>query len=103
MKPTTSAPATGTNTSQTPRRLAAGDASEVPHLWKKNRLVNRPISFRSANAMNELANPMKMARAEIASTRGVMVKSPSLSRSEEHTSELQSLRHLVCRLLLEKK
>src|SRR5205814_6170780 len=32
---------------------------------------------------------------------------PALSaealRSEEHTSELQSLRHLVCRLLLEKK
>src|SRR5438045_4591122 len=26
-----------------------------------------------------------------------------LDRSEEHTSELQSLRHLVCRLLLEKK
>src|ERR1035438_6716978 len=33
-------------------------------------------------------------------------KAPFLSRfgrSEEHTSELQSLRHLVCRLLLEKK
>src|SRR5947199_7711458 len=29
--------------------------------------------------------------------------SRSGSRSEEHTSELQSLRHLVCRLLLEKK
>src|SRR5262245_64381575 len=30
--------------------------------------------------------------------------SPRLApRSEEHTSELQSLRHLVCRLLLEKK
>src|SRR5262245_15871465 len=27
----------------------------------------------------------------------------SKGRSEEHTSELQSLRHLVCRLLLEKK
>src|SRR5262245_10798573 len=27
----------------------------------------------------------------------------NVSRSEEHTSELQSLRHLVCRLLLEKK
>src|ERR1039458_9926018 len=26
-----------------------------------------------------------------------------MQRSEEHTSELQSLRHLVCRLLLEKK
>src|SRR5262245_62570478 len=28
---------------------------------------------------------------------------PACGRSEEHTSELQSLRHLVCRLLLEKK
>src|ERR1039458_5291688 len=28
---------------------------------------------------------------------------PRALRSEEHTSELQSLRHLVCRLLLEKK
>src|SRR5437899_4301137 len=27
----------------------------------------------------------------------------TIKRSEEHTSELQSLRHLVCRLLLEKK
>src|SRR5262245_51775178 len=27
----------------------------------------------------------------------------NFGRSEEHTSELQSLRHLVCRLLLEKK
>src|SRR5262245_62881315 len=30
-------------------------------------------------------------------------RSGCASRSEEHTSELQSLRHLVCRLLLEKK
>src|SRR5262245_58719558 len=29
--------------------------------------------------------------------------SNDMRRSEEHTSELQSLRHLVCRLLLEKK
>src|SRR5437899_7933523 len=28
---------------------------------------------------------------------------PRVARSEEHTSELQSLRQLVCRLLLEKK
>src|SRR6266496_4585904 len=31
------------------------------------------------------------------------MRSPSRSRSEEHTSELQSRRDLVCRLLLEKK
>src|SRR2546422_4538524 len=30
-------------------------------------------------------------------------ESPQLIRSEEHTSELQSRLHLVCRLLLEKK
>src|ERR1039458_4345947 len=39
-------------------------------------------------------------------TRGMlggMGLPPGLFRSEEHTSELQSLRHLVCRLLLEKK
>src|SRR2546422_6074207 len=35
----------------------------------------------------------------------VTVQSPKLAsqRSEEHTSELQSRLHLVCRLLLEKK
>src|SRR5687767_15412678 len=31
------------------------------------------------------------------------LKSEDLPRSEEHTSELQSLAYLVCRLLLEKK
>src|SRR5262245_64517037 len=35
-------------------------------------------------------------------TAAVGVAAPE-GRSEEHTSELQSLRHLVCRLLLEKK
>src|SRR5258705_6144742 len=33
----------------------------------------------------------------------LVVSSGDHLRSEEHTSELQSLRHLVCRLLLEKK
>src|SRR5205814_7858673 len=31
------------------------------------------------------------------------IRARHIFRSEEHTSELQSLRHLVCRLLLEKK
>src|SRR5262249_62194819 len=30
-------------------------------------------------------------------------RAPGVARSEEHTSELQSLTNLVCRLLLEKK
>src|SRR5205814_9288507 len=33
----------------------------------------------------------------------IVLSSWDSARSEEHTSELQSLRHLVCRLLLEKR
>src|SRR5262245_19779788 len=39
----------------------------------------------------------------IAALHAIRAANRKLPRSEEHTSELQSLRHLVCRLLLEKK
>src|SRR5258705_8756043 len=42
-------------------------------------------------------------RNEIAYCRLDFEETAGTFRSEEHTSELQSLRHLVCRLLLEKK
>src|SRR5690554_7582062 len=41
--------------------------------------------------------------AEVTSGWPCATCSPSDCRSEEHTSELQSRPHLVCRLLLEKK
>src|SRR5438309_4345632 len=43
--------------------------------------------------------------SEIVMARGrsLAAKTSSAARSEEHTSELQSQFHLVCRLLLEKK
>src|SRR5258705_10300656 len=43
------------------------------------------------------------ARGREPAVRRAIWREPSASRSEEHTSELQSLRPLVCRLLLEKK
>src|SRR3712207_7097974 len=43
------------------------------------------------------------SRAAAAGLRSSANPSPSLARSEEHTSELQSRQYLVCRLLLEKK
>src|SRR5205814_9483951 len=46
--------------------------------------------------------PAPLPRTAAASTTSTARGRPS-RRSEEHTSELQSLRHLVCRLLLEKK
>src|SRR2546429_2790839 len=45
-------------------------------------------------------NRRKQTRSRHGSKR---VNLPSAVRSEEHTSELQSRLHLVCRLLLEKK
>src|SRR5205809_7447054 len=42
-------------------------------------------------------------RAEPAATLPSLVPAMGAWRSEEHTSELQSRLHLVCRLLLEKK
>src|SRR5262245_64236834 len=39
----------------------------------------------------------------IENSESVLPRLDGQVRSEEHTSELQSLRHLVCRLLLEKK
>src|SRR5438045_6967317 len=57
--------------------------------------------FRSSRAT---ARPSDSARSGVRSSFA-SPRTPSVpkKRSEEHTSELQSLRHLVCRLLLEKK
>src|SRR5207253_10679427 len=43
------------------------------------------------------------AGAHLPRLKGVVQMRPGAPRSEEHTSELQSRGHLVCRLLLEKK
>src|SRR5947199_4173921 len=49
--------------------------------------------------LNGLRKTKRQRNREAPMEEGITVG----SRSEEHTSELQSLRHLVCRLLLEKK
>src|SRR5690625_6021754 len=45
----------------------------------------------------------QISRAMITHRLAMPPRPPSMTRSEEHTSELQSRGHLVCRLLLEKK
>src|ERR1035438_10737818 len=59
----------------------------------------RPASALKTLASSGWLNPYSSRKriAEVSTIRS------SILRSEEHTSELQSLRHLVCRLLLEKK
>src|SRR5262245_64137402 len=52
----------------------------------------RQSDFAAVTELDERVNEAAAAKAAVAQ-----------ARSEEHTSGLQSLRHLVCRLLLEKK
>src|SRR5947199_2715689 len=60
--------------------------------------------FRSDQAAHDVGQVDEDVRLRIGVPRGVGgIEDPGPTRSEEHTSELQSLRHLVCRLLLEKK
>src|SRR2546429_7345296 len=53
--------------------------------------------FRSTTSWTERDVPSQKGRV------AVITGDAALLRSEEHTSELQSRLHLVCRLLLEKK
>src|SRR5205814_8262301 len=60
-----------------------------------------PLDEASVPAANSVVRAS--GRTIVRISLGVMRRTISVLRSEEHTSELQSLRHLVCRLLLEKK
>src|ERR1035441_2952432 len=72
----------------------AGEAdSESPSLPSEGADVGLPAKLQPGVVGRVRRYPQ--ARAARLAERGCI--------SEEHTSELQSLRHLVCRLLLEKK
>src|SRR5258705_5707687 len=65
--------------------------------------MSRPCSALISSGENALSWAMRSEEhtSELQSLRHLYAV--FCLRSEEHTSELQSLRHLVCRLLLEKK
>src|SRR5437870_11458222 len=67
-------------------------------------LVIPPLAPHPEQPHRQLACHSYFGNRMIAAQRQVRVLvSPLLLRSEEHTSELQSRGHLVCRLLLETK
>src|SRR2546422_1068002 len=93
-------PGTPTGTRNAPRsprsasrdRTSAADSRASAALYSSTSPASSPPNGNSANT--------EYTTAETSTAlRGV----PRASRSEEHTSELQSRLHLVCRLLLEKK
>src|SRR3989449_4562415 len=68
-------------------------------------LTSPPPSMPSVNGGSESssANPAPSTPSTSAVTPSTPRNTSAAPRSEEHTSELQSRLHLVCRLLLEKK
>src|SRR5256886_13553434 len=70
-----------------PRPDAAVMVTVPPRLVARSRMPSSPSERESERAPSLMPRPL----------------SCTLSRSEEHTSELQSQSNLVCRLLLEKK
>src|SRR5205814_8964766 len=64
--------------------------------------IRAPATAHRPDASCRLADAFP-ARSRSTPERVLLPSVVPAARSEEHTSELQSLRHLVCRLLLEKK
>src|SRR5438552_14159277 len=69
------------------------DLHSFPTRRSSDLAISRPYGVPSRSA-RDMFTPVSVPRPEIKQCIG---------RSEEHTSELQSPDHLVCRLLLEKK
>src|SRR2546422_7389751 len=102
-------PPTSTATGMINTACASERASEIaptrdgdgtsPRMWIVKMLTATPVA-RMCGATTftivELTGPVEANNSSSATTIAVQ-------RSEEHTSELQSRLHLVCRLLLEKK
>src|SRR2546422_6655310 len=90
---TRNAPAS-TRLNVAPRRAVSDTASSTAS--KPNSVVNLMIGFIATEEVSLNGSPT-VSPTTVAACSSVPF------RSEEHTSELQSRLHLVCRLLLEKK
>src|SRR5947199_10834387 len=66
--------------------------------------ISGPVLFAfAARTASRSEQPLPPLFSSAVVVTSIVAASARPGRSEEHTSELQSLRHLVCRLLLEKK
>src|SRR5204862_3072332 len=68
----------------------------------RRRVVDELVALASRHAVRRLGHPAAGRLPRLAAVAGAL-DDLTEPRSEEHTSELQSRRDLVCRLLLEKK
>src|SRR5262245_57532143 len=84
-------------------RVAEHVAQSLPRALGQRRL--QPVIVRGIDVSDEVDVTEEREFAVERTLTAVRIELVDVAdpRSEEHTSELQSLRHLVCRLLLEKK
>src|SRR5262245_58448287 len=78
-----------------PDAVVGVDRSEQYLDFARARITDPRVSFRPGDAQTL---PVKDGEHDVV-VSGLMLNFVADQRSEEHTSELQSLRHLVCRLL----
>src|ERR1035441_10963118 len=93
----------GSQTSEESSEDTTMASSAVSRAIRPRALIRRPSSRPSRRVLAKLPMPLDTDRKSTrlnSSHLGISYAVFCL-RSEEHTSELQSLRHLVCRLLLE--
>src|SRR5262245_63760349 len=88
--------------------LAGAASAQNPPSWGAESSASPTAGSSTSQRANETADRTMYRNVQYtnAGKQGpalVVIPKKIKSRSEEHTSELQSLRHLVCRLLLEKK
>src|SRR6266481_1286581 len=94
------------------RELIARDLLRLPresyfavprlrHIHVEQHLIRQP--FLQNHFRRRLCHPRRIFESRFAFLRAQRHRNRRNMRSEEHTSELQSQFHLVCRLLLEKK
>src|ERR1035438_2724934 len=83
--------------------LSADDLRKTDAYWRACKYLGLGMIYLQGNAL--LKEPLKPEQIKNrllghwGSSPGLAFIYTHLNRSEEHTSELQSLRHLVCRLL----
>src|SRR2546422_2419104 len=81
-------------------RLEMPSALQGPY---SGQAMAKPPADQAARQVRGQANRSSTIIASMDSMARDWVPDTAFGRSEEHTSELQSRLHLVCRLLLEKK